>query len=189
MAMFARQTLSLQRHINVRNCCFDRYFALPGKYRIFIVSIGRAYSLRCCPRYSLPKLYLPIATVWTLKFLFSFLPYPWVFLRSPVVDLASRLHLPFSPLSVPLFFFIVPASSLSLRLVNPQGLRGIWALRICGVPCRSRIRLVRYAIVVELRVGSVGSVTSPFSLQSSRRFHKEPFRIPFDQGNICLAIA
>ena len=85
MAIFARQTLSLQRHINVRNCCFDRYFAHPGKYRIFIVSIvpSEFPSLLPAP-VVLPNCTSQSRPSETLKFLFFLVPYPREFPYFPL---------------------------------------------------------------------------------------------------------
>lgn len=96
-----------------------------------------ANSLRCWPRHSLPKLYLPNRE--RLKFLFSFLLPPLIFLTYPPPLSPSQFSTSSTLLRLSFFSFFFFFLSLFLSLflspsfplpvfpsvVNPQGLRGI----------------------------------------------------------------
>lgn len=131
-----------------------------------------------------PNCTFPIASVWNSFSLFS----------SPLwFSLSHHHHSPLSSfLPPPLYFVFLFFLSFSFfflllsfppsfplpvfpSVVNPQGLRGIWALRICGVPCRSGIRLVRYA----------ASSRTPRRIRRIRYFALfPPIFAPLSQGTV-----
>ena len=131
-----------------------------------------------------PNCTFPIASVWNSFSLFS----------SPLwFSLPTHHHSPLpSFLPPPLYFVFLFFLSFSFfflflsfppsfplpvfpSVVNPQGLRGIWALRICGVPCRSGIRLVRYA----------ASSRTPRRIRRIRYFALfPPIFAPLSQGTV-----